>query len=401
MGMQRHGGGGAALRALSCLPAVTGDYGRVGGGLVYSTGPAYPIDTAAISRPDLQPDGPTRGLAMSRLGRELLERTDPPVRVLVMWAANPMVSNPDTARTRAGLARDDLFTVVVDHVLTDTARYADLVLPGTTQLEHADLHSSYSHLYLNWNAPAVAPPGECLPHTEIFRRLAGAMGLVDPVLFASDDELAQAALSAPHPALDGVTLATLRTQGFVRLAWPTPALPFADGFPTPSGRFEFASARGEADGAGRFPGYTPPHVVGRPAVPTDPDAELELISAANHYLINSTFGTGPRAPRAGTPLVVIHPEDAAARGIADGSPVELSNEVGAFTATARVSDAVRPGVAATTKGIWPARPGEAGVNAVVADRLTDLGRGATFHDTRVRVRAVRALTPPSAGAGGV
>ena len=387
MGMQRHGGGGAALRALSCLPAVTGDYGRVGGGLVFSTGAAYPIDTEAVSRPDLAPNGPTRQLAMSRLGRELLERTDPPVSVLVLWAANPMVSNPDTGRTRAGLLRDDLFTVVVDHVLTDTARYADLVLPGTTALEHADLHSSYSHTYLHWNAPAVAPPGECLPHTEIFRRLARATGLTDPALYASDDELAEAALSGQHPALDGVTLETLKTRGFVRMAWPVPALPFADGFPTESGRFEFASARGERDGAGRYPGYTPPHVVGRPARTAGPDDELDLISAANHYLVNSTFGTGPRAARAGTPQLVIHPEDAAVRGIVDGAPVEVGNELGTFPATARVSDAVRRGVAATTKGIWP-RPGEAGVNAVVADRLTDLGAGSTFHDTRVRVSAV-------------
>jgi anaerobic selenocysteine-containing dehydrogenase len=387
MGMQRHGGGGAALRALSCLPAVTGDYGRVGGGLVYSTGAAYPIDTDAVSRPDLQPDGPARQLAMSRLGRELLERTDPPVSVLVLWAANPMVSNPDTGRTRAGLLRDDLFTVVVDHVLTDTARYADLVLPGTTQLEHADLHNSYSHTYLNWNSPAVAPPGECLPHTEIFRRLARATGLTDPVLYASDDELAEAALSAAHPALEGVTLATLKKQGFVRMAWPVPVVPFADGFPTASGRFEFASARGESDGAGRYPGYTPPYIVGRAAEPADPDAGLDLISAANHYLVNSTFGAGPRAARAGTPQLVIPPADAAVRRITDGAPVEVGNELGTFTATARVSDAVRQGVAATTKGIWP-RPGEAGVNTVVADRLTDLGAGATFHDTKVRVRAL-------------
>lgn len=397
MGMQRHGGGGAALRALSCLPAVTGDYARRGGGLCYSTGPAYPIDTAAISRPDLQPAGPTRQLTMSRLGRELLERTDPPVQVLVLWAANPMVSNPDTTRTRAGLSRDDLFTVVVDHVLTDTARYADLVLPGTTQLEHADLHASYSHLYLQWNAPAVAPPGECLSHTEIFRRLAHELGLTEPALYASDDELAQAGLSGDHPALAGITLARLRERGWMRLNWPTPALPFAAGFATASGRFEFDSARGATDGAGRFPGYTPPHVVGRPAAPpegADPDAELDLISAANHYLLNSTFGAGPRAARAGAPEVTLHPDDAASRGIVDGSVVEVCNHVGSFTATARLSDAVRPGVAATTKGRWPDGPDRAGVNAVIADRLTDLGGGATFHDTRVRIRPGLPAYPP-------
>jgi anaerobic selenocysteine-containing dehydrogenase len=396
MGMQRHGGGGGALRALSCLPAITGDYARVGGGLVYSTGPAYPLDSAAVSRPDLQPAGPTRALSMTRLGRELLERSDPPVQVLVLWAANPMVSNPDTTRTRAGLSRDDLFTVVVDHVLTDTARYADVVLPGTTQLEHADLNASYSHLYLSWNAPAVAPPGECLPHTEIFRRLARALGLTDPVLFASDDDLAEAALSADHPALAGVTLAALKKRGFLRMSWPTPALPFAAGFPTPSGRFEFASDRAAAAGAGRLPGYTPPHVIGRPAR-TDPGAALDLVTSANHYLVNSTFGAGPRADRAGTPQVTLHPDDARVRGITEGATVELSNELGAFTATARLSDAVRPGVAATSKGRWPRGRGADGVNTVIADRFTDLGPGATFHDTRVRIRPVEVAGLPSLG----
>jgi anaerobic selenocysteine-containing dehydrogenase len=396
MGMQRHGGGGAAMRALSCLPAVTGDYARRGGGLCYSTSPAYGIDAAAISRPDLQPAGPTRRLEMSSLGRELLERTDPPVRVLFAWAANPVVSNPDTARTRAGLLREDLFTVVVDHVLTDTARYADLVLPGTTQLEHADLLGSYSHLYVQWNEPAVAPPGECLSHTEIFRRLAAALGLTEPALFASDRELAEAALSGSHPSLRGLTLTRLRERGWARLAVPAEGSPpFAAGFPTPSGRFEFRSERGAADGAGAFPSYRAPHAVGRPA--RDPgdtgdsggsgtaDDTLELISAAQHYLLNSTFAQGPRAARAGEPAVLLHPDDAAARRVADGATVTLHNERGTFTARAVLSDDVRRGVAATPKGFWP-EPGADGVNALTADRPSDLGDGATYHDTRVHVR---------------
>jgi anaerobic selenocysteine-containing dehydrogenase len=388
MGMQRHGGGGQAIRAVSCLPAVTGDYARHGGGLCYSTGPAYPIDTSALSRPDLQPNGPTRRLKMSSLGRELLERSDPPIDVLFVWAANPVVSNPDQRRTRAGLDRPDLFTVVVDHVLSDTARYADLVLPGTTQLEHADLHNSYSHLYLNWNAPAVAPPGECLPHTEIFRRLSRTLGLTEPLLYASDDELAEAALSSSHPAMSGVTLAALKENGWLRIAWPEPFLPFAQGFPTPSGLFEFSSEAGAADGAGRFPQVVAPYVTGRPAEP-GPDGTLELISAANHYLINSTFAASRRHARAGEPMVLLHPQDAAARAIQDGAQVRLANEVGSFLARASVTDAVRIGVAATSKGLWPKGIDGSTVNAVVADRRSDLGDGATFHDTRVTVRPVQ------------
>jgi anaerobic selenocysteine-containing dehydrogenase len=295
-----------------------------------------------------------------------------------------VVSNPDVSRTRAGLSRPDLFTVVVDHVLTDTGRYADLVLPGTTQLEHADLHTSYSHLYLNWNSPAVAPPGECLSHTEIFRRLARAMGLTDPALQASDDDLAHALLGGGHPAMRGITLERLRREGWVRVGWPDPYVPFADGFPTPSGRFEFASRRAEEAGAGRFPSYRKPYVVGR--APEDvPDDSLELISAANHYLVNSTFAASPRHKRRGEATVLVHPEDAAERGLTDGEQVRLVNDVGEFTALLAVSDAVRRGVAATTKGLWPSAPGAGTVNAVVAERPTDLGGGATFHDTRVRV----------------
>jgi anaerobic selenocysteine-containing dehydrogenase len=397
MGLQRHGGGGAAMRAISCLPAVTGDYGRRGGGVCYSTGPAYGLDTDALSRPDLQPAGPTRVLKMSALGRQLRELTDPPVRVLMIWAANPMVSNPDTASTRAGLLREDLFTVVADHVLTETARYADLVLPSTTQLEHADLHSSYTHLYLQWNAPAVEPPGECLPHTEMFRRLARALGLTDPALHASDDDLAAAALSGGHPSLQGITLAALQDRGWARLTLPDPCLPFEAGFPTPSGRFEFRSERGAADGAGAVPTYVAPHLVGRAPVPGE--ATLELISAAQHYLLNSTFARGPRAAAAGAPTVLLHPDDAAARGIDDGTAVELRNERGAFTATAIVSDAVRRGVAATPKGFWPAVPGAATVNAVTADRPSDVGDGATFHDTRVLITPT-ATTRAASPAGG-
>ncbi len=387
MGVQRHGGGGQAVRLLACLPALTGDYARVGGGMCYSTGAAYPLDEDALGRPDLQPHGPTRLLPMAALGGTLLERRDPAVMALVMWAANPVVSNPDQARVRAGLSREDLFFVAVDHVHTATTAYADLVLPGTTQLEHADLHDSYSHLYLNWNEPAVAPAGECLPHTEIFRRLAAALGAREPALFATDDDLARAALGSGHPALSGITLERLRQQGWVRLGHPSPYLPFAAGFPTPSGRFEFASARAEREGAGRLPGYVPPHEAGRAADPgADAGAaDLDLISAANHYLLNSTFSTSPLHTRRGEPVVTVHPEDAARLGIHEGQLVEVSNDRGAFTARAAVNDTVRPAVAATTKGLSPLRPSGTSVNATTAERDADLGRGATYHDNRVRI----------------
>ncbi len=379
MGLQRHGGAAAALRVVSCLPALTGDYARHGGGMCYSTGPAYGWNTTALNRPDLQPAGPTRQLQMSSLGRELLERDDPPITVLLIWAANPVVSNPDQNRVRRGLARQDLFTAVVDHRLTDTAGYADLVLPGTTQLEHLDLTESYSHLYVQWNEPAVAPPGECRSHTELFRGLARALDVTEPAVLAEDEELAAAALDSP--TLAGITVESLRANGFQRVARPRPYLPFVEGFPTPSGRFEFVSTAAETDGAGPLPDYVPPHE----SLGTTGDGGLALISAANHYLVNSTFSGSPLHRRAGAPVVTLHPADAAARGIGEGDPIVVRSPRGRFEATAAVSDVVRVGVAATTKGLRPGGSG-ASVNATTADRDSDCGGGATFHDNRVWVR---------------
>lgn len=395
MGVQRHAGAAQAVRTVSCLPAVTGDHGRLGGGMCYSTSPAYGWDEAALHRPDLQPHGPARELVMSRLGRELLERDDPPVAVLVMWAANPLVSNPDQQRVRAGLARDDLFTAVVEHTLTDTTAYADLVLPGTTQVEHDDLVESYSHLYVQWNAKAVDPPGECLSHTEIFRRLARALGIDDPAVLADDEELARAALPAPSGRPTAVTLESLRANGFQRLDVPDPYLPLAGGCPTPSGLFEFTSARAEAAGAGLLPGWTPPR---EPAGPVPDDAGgLVLVSAANHYLVNSTFAGSPRHARSGHPVVLVHPDDARRAGVTDGGTVRVGNDRGAFVAVARVTTDVRPGVAATTKGLpgdrFAAGAGLGTVNATTSDALSDAGRGAVFHDNRVH------LVPLPAAAG--
>ena len=196
---------------------------------------------------------------MTRLGEGLLEVTDPPVKALFVYASNPAASVPHQTKIRRGLARPDLFTVVVEHFRTDTVDYADIVLPATMQLEHADLHISYGHLYVSWNEPAVPPPGECLPTTEIFRRLARRLGLDEPCLYDSDEELARQVLASDHPSLRGITLDALRTRGWMRLDVPEPFVPFADGFPTPSGKLEFYSARMAEAGLDPLAGYTPPY----------------------------------------------------------------------------------------------------------------------------------------------
>jgi anaerobic selenocysteine-containing dehydrogenase len=390
MGMQRHAGGASAARTVSTIPAVLGDFARVGGGICYSTAPGYPLDGDALTRPDLRPK-PVRTLYMTRLADTLLDAV-PPVRALLVFAANPVASNPDQREVRRALSRPDLFTVVVEQFPTDTADYADIVLPGTMQTEHADLHDSFSHLYLQWNEPAVPPAGECLPHTEIARRLAVRMGITDPAVLASDDDLARAALGGSHPALAGITLERLRAEGFVRMGFPEPYLPFADGFPTPSGRFTFTSRDAVIAGLPELPDFVPP----AEAIGADERHPLALVAPADHHFLNSVFASSPaHLRRAGEPVVSLHPLDAAARGVVDGDRVRVRNDRGAFEAVAVLDGRARPGLVVTTKGWWPKLAGGATANATVAERDSDLGHGAVYHDNRVEVSRLDDAGPPS------
>jgi anaerobic selenocysteine-containing dehydrogenase len=332
---------------------------------------------------------------MTRMGDVLLD-ADPPVHGLVVYGANPLASNPDTGKVRTALSRDDLFTVVIEQVPTDTVDYADIVLPSTMQTEHTDVHDGYGHLYLAWNEPAVAPPGECLPHTEIFRRLAAAMGLEEPALYDDDLTLARTLIESGHPTLEGVTVERLRREGWVRLGHPHPLVPFRSGFPTPSGKLELYSERAAADGHDPLAGYTPPAEAAAPG-----GDRLALIAAASHWFLNSMFANAPeQRRRAGEPVVALHPDDAAARGLADGERVRVGNERGSFEARLAIGDAARPGVAATTKGHWPKLlAGGTNVNAATEERDADLGGGAVFHDCAVWVRRAHATgTVPVAAA---
>jgi anaerobic selenocysteine-containing dehydrogenase len=389
MGLQRHAGGGMAVRAITCIPGVTGDWRYPGGGAVYDTRGFFRGNWAALWRDDLRPPG-TRRLSMTRLGEGLLAMDDPPVQSLLVYASNPVASAPDQERVRRGLAREDLFTIVVDNFQTDTADYADLLLPGTMQTEHADLHHAYGHIYLGWNEPAVAAPGECLPHTEIFRRLARRLGVTEPCVYDGDDDLARAVLASPDAALAGITLERLKREGWLRLQVPTPFVPFADRFPTPSGRLQFVAPAMAEAGLDPVPAYTPP----AEATGSDTDLArrfpLALIAPASHYLLNSMFANVPDLERRqGAPAIVLHPSDAEIRGLRTGDVARVYNDRGEFQARVRVSDAVRPGVAAATKGFWPKRvAGAANTNATVAERDSDMGGGAVFHDNRVEVTAL-------------
>ncbi|GIH96626.1 molybdopterin-dependent oxidoreductase [Planobispora siamensis] len=370
MGIQRHAGGGAAMRVIAAIPGVTGDWRHPGGGVAYSTSGHIHLDID--TRNDLLP-GPVRTLTMTRLATEL----DDSVKCLWVYTANPVGSSPDQNRIREKLLREDLFTVVMEQFPTDTVDYADIVLPATMQIEHMDLHAGYGHMYLMWNEPAVEPPGECLSTTETFRRLAGHMGLTEPSLFDSDLELAEQLLSSGHPSLDGITVDRLRKEGWVRLNVPQPFAPFADGgFPTPSGRLRFP--RGAA--------YVPPHTAAAAGGPYP----LTLITPASHTFLNTTFGNNPELlRRAKGPRILVNPSDAADRGLAAGQRVRVFNAGGGFEAEVEISEKVRPGVVASAKGHWPKlNPDGAGVNAVVEERDADLGRGAVYHDNLVEIAPV-------------
>ena len=386
IGIQRHGGGGMAVRTITCIPGVTGDWSLPGGGVCYDTRGFYGLDWAALWRDDLRPR-PTRALHMTRLGEGLLEVDDPKVMALLVYASNPAASVPHQTKVLRGLARDDLFTVVVEHFLTDTTRYADIVLPATMAIEHQDLLIAYGHLYLAWNEPAVPPPGECLPTTEIFRRLARKMGLETPELYDSDETMARQLLGSGHPSLAGITLEELKGRGSIRLHYPDPFVPFATAFPTASGKLEFVSERMAQSGLDPVAGYTPAHETSQRDTTLAREYPLALVTPANHFFLNSIFANVSRQQqRSGVATLLIHPDDAAPRGIAGGDEVRVGNARGSFLAVADVSDRIRPGVVASTKGRWPGHSKEGStINATVDEQDSDMGPGAVFHDNRVRV----------------
>jgi anaerobic selenocysteine-containing dehydrogenase len=386
IGIQHHGGGGMAVRTITCLPGVTGDWRYPGGGASYNTRGFFGGNWTALVRDDLRPHH-TRALSMTRLSEGLLEVDDPPVKALFVYGANPLASNPHQTKVRQGLARPDLFTVVFEHFLTDTAEFADIVLPATMQFEHADLLVSYGHLYVLWNEPAVAPPGGCMPGSEFFRRLARAMRLEIPCLYDSDEEIACQFLDSGHPSLEGITLEALKERGSIRLNYPDPFVPFAHRFPSPSGKLEFVTERMTEVGLDPVAGYTPPFETAQRDTPLAREYPLALIAVADHYFINSMFANVPtQLKRSGRLTIFVHPEDAEARRLETGAAARVFNNRGSFVATVELTDRVRKGVVATTKGRWPRHAtGGVTVNATVDERDSDMGGGAVFHDNRVEL----------------
>ena len=382
-GLQRHAGGGSAVRAISLLPAVTGAWNDVGGGCQLSTSGTFSLNTQALERPDLVKPG-TRTINMSRLGEALVDINDPPVKAMIVYNSNPGAVAPQREKVLAGLKREDLFTVVLEHFQTDTADYADVLLPATTQLEHEDLHKAYGHLYLMFNHRAIEPMGECLPNSEIFRRLAAKMNLDGPELRESDEEMMRQALGKQ------ASLEELRDRGWMRIDVPSPHLPFRAGekLRTASGKIEIESRGFAAAGVGAIPMYVPPYESEERDPALVSRYPLALISPPAHEFLNSSFVNVSSLRRsAGKPTIEIHAQDAAERDITMGDRVAIYNDRGTFTAEAVVTDRVRPGVVSAPSVWWPKLTTDrTNANHTTSEALTDVGAGATFYDNMVEVR---------------
>jgi anaerobic selenocysteine-containing dehydrogenase len=374
LGVQRNERGGNTSRAVLALPAITGSWRDLGGGLQYSTSGAFQFNRAALEMPELQP-APTRIINMVELGKALTEVNDPPVKAMVVYNSNPAAIAPNQNRVLKGMRRDDLFMVVLEQFQTDTADHADILLPSTTFLEHTDLYLAYGHYYLQLARPVVDPPGEARSNQEVFRELARRMGFDEPCFRDSDDEMIRAMLASGHPYLEGITLEQLDRERSVRLNVPTPFQPFAEGkFFTPSGKCEL----GDFD-------YAPPVESRFGAAGLQKRFPLEMVSSKNDDSMNSTFGNRPAVDR-DTAVLQMHGSDAARRGIRSGDRVRAFNDRGAILAVAEVDGIVGEGVVRAPAVRW-AKLAESGrsVNALTSDRLTDIGGGPVFYSCLVEV----------------
>jgi anaerobic selenocysteine-containing dehydrogenase len=406
--VERSAGGGDAVRAIVSLPALVGAWRHVGGGVMQSPARAFPIARNALSRPDLISPG-TRVVNVLQLGRALTGRLrlDPPIDALFVYNCNPVISLPEEALVAEGLAREDLFTVVSEQFLTDTARYADIVLPATTQLEQIDLMYSWGHFYLTWNEQAIPPVGEAVSNTELFRRLAAAMGFDDRYFQRSDEEMIRDSLDWSAPAVEGITISSLRKRGYARLnvGLPEQRAPHADGaFLTPSGKCQFKAPLAEtgsfvlppfrqgytAHQAGTavadVPDYIPPRespLAGSNSAPIYP---LSLITPKSHAFLNSCYANMPlQRHAAGEQSAMLHPDDALLRGICDGATIVVFNDRGRMTCSARLTGDVMRGVVAIHSGYWRGRGGRS-VNVLASAEAANIGQAPTFSDVAVDVR---------------
>jgi anaerobic selenocysteine-containing dehydrogenase len=372
-GLQRQPEGGNVMRACAALPAITGNLGKPGAGIYYLNGDGpRNIDSDYVGAPQLR-----QGRARSLSHMQLAEALSDPQRASAFfcWNMNVAASGPRQRLLRQALSREDLFSVVVDLFQTDTADYADIVLPAASFLEFDDLVVPYFHLLLSAQVKVEDPPGQALPNMEIFRRLARAMGFEEPELYEADGDILAAVLSRSGLGIDFAQLARCGTID----PFPEPLIQFEAGkFPTPSGRVELASARAARHGHPRLP---QPHAAARPA-----PGEFRLLSPASEWQLNDSYANDPNIrQRLGEPRVHLNPEDARALGLADGDAALLSNSTGELSLRVALSERVAPGVALAHKGRWPKLEGGANVNVLNSGAPSDMGESSSVHGTTVRI----------------
>lgn len=385
IGAEHREHGAQFFRTLVCLPTLTGAWRHKGGGFARSVG-SYNntfVDSDSFAAPHLAAGKSRRPISMNQIGRALTDETlDPPIKALFVYNGNPVATAPEAATIARGLARDDLFTVVSEQFMTDTARFADVIFPACTQIEQDDVVTAWGHLYLGFNHRAIEPRGESVPNTELWRRLARAMGFTEPELFESDESLLANYLT-------GVDVEALRRDAVIRLPLPSDLRVYADGgFATPSGKFEFANTRLEAEGHGRLPEYRA--ATEGPGGPVSERYPLVLMSPKTHQrFLNSSYShleahAGPE----GEMYCELTATDAAARGISDGDRVRVFNDRDSIDVVARVTaqPRTRPGMVIVPFGwTWSRTRDRKTVNVLTNDTLTDWGGGVAFYDTLVQV----------------
>jgi anaerobic selenocysteine-containing dehydrogenase len=408
--LERSAGGAQAIRAACCLPALVGSWRHVGGGLMQMPLWDFPVDWMKVSRGDWIKPG-TRVVNNLRLGAALTGemKLDPPIKSLFVYCTNPVSQAPETNKIVKGLQRDDLFTVVAEHFLTDTAKYADIVLPAAMAGEAEDMMWSWGHFYFTYNQKAVEPPGECLPTSEMWRRLAAEMGFDDPIFKMTDSELCAHYINWDDPKMAGATMEHFKTHGYFKIdvGSADTRAPHKEGkFPTPSGKVEFLlhDARNFVAGPFRMmyegeqsgepvdplPGYVP----ARERPETNPDAAklypLNILSPKSHGFLNSCYANEKHKIKGqGDQFVMISPADAATRSIREGDPVRVHNGRGDFEGVARVTDDVPNGVVVATLGYWRSlNRSDGSVNSISSAEWSGLGRAPTFSDNLVEVTRV-------------
>lgn len=406
--LERSYGGSQAIRAVTSLPALIGAWRHVGGGALQFPVWEHPYKFDVICRPDLIPEG-TPVVNILQLGRALLGETplEVPIKSVMVWNTNPVTQSPETDKVIEGLKREDLFTIVADHFISDTASYADIVLPAAMGAEQEDMILSWGHLYLTYNTKCIEPPGEALPNNEIFRRLAQRLGFEEDNFKWSDSECLENYVDWSSPACKGIDLNYLREHGFARLNVGTKddRAPHREGnFPTPTGKCMFMVEGAKNFVAGPFrqmydgfqPGEAldplPAYVPNREAADTNATLAasfpLNIISPKSHGFINSSYANMESKIRVqGEQYLMINPVDALARDVQDGMMVRTYNERGAFEAVARVTTDVNPGIVVATLGYWR-QLNKGTVNCISSAEYGDMGHSNTFSDNLVEVELV-------------